>query len=91
MISFFVLRMYDVDGNGYIDPDEMVKIVQAIYDMLGTGSVKPQETAEERAKNIHFGVATRFFHSIYIKSFWFLYSFFKVCYHQPNSFPLMQR
>ena len=45
-------RMYDVDGNGYIDPDEMVKIVQAIYDMLGAGSVKPVDTAEERAKNI---------------------------------------
>ena len=44
--------MYDVDGNGYIDPDEMVKIVQAIYDMLGTGSVKPTDSAEARAKNI---------------------------------------
>ena len=25
---------------------------QAIYDMLGAGSTKPQDTAEERAKNI---------------------------------------
>ena len=44
--------MYDVDGNGVIDQDEMSKIVQAIYDMLGAGSAKPQDTAEERAKNI---------------------------------------
>jgi Ca2+-binding EF-hand superfamily protein len=57
--------MYDVDGNGVIDQDEMTKIVQvtiflciiiiilqAIYDMLGAGSMKPTDTAEERAKNI---------------------------------------
>ena len=45
--------MYDVDGNGVIDQDEMTKIVQAIYDMLGQSkSSKPQDTAEERAKNI---------------------------------------
>ena len=45
-------RMYDVDGNGVIDLEEMTKIVQAIYDMLGAGAVKPTDTAEERAKNI---------------------------------------
>ena len=61
--------MYDVDGNGVIDQDEMTKIIQvssslfyklernikifqAIYDMLGTGAVKPKDTAEERAKNV---------------------------------------
>ena len=44
--------MYDVDGNGVIDQDEMAKIVQAIYDMLGSGASKPSDTAEERAKNI---------------------------------------
>ena len=26
--------------------------MQAIYDMLGAGAVKPTDTAEERAKNI---------------------------------------
>ena len=48
----FNFRMYDVDGNGVIDLEEMTKIVQAIYDMLGAGAVKPTDTAEERAKNI---------------------------------------
>ena len=48
----FNYRMYDVDGNGVIDLEEMTKIVQAIYDMLGAGAVKPTDTAEERAKNI---------------------------------------
>ena len=53
--SNFILynfRMYDVDGNGVIDQDEMTKIVQAIYDMLGAGATKPTDSAEERAKNI---------------------------------------
>ena len=44
--------MYDVDGNGVIDQEEMTKIVQAIYDMLGAGATRPPDSAEERAKNI---------------------------------------
>jgi len=48
----WAFRMYDVDGNGVIDQDEMTKIVQAIYDMLGAGATKPTDSAEERAKNI---------------------------------------
>ena len=126
LTNFFFPRMYDVDGNGVIDQEEMTKIVQvkptyntipcptkstpkyckkycclpwntanwdsnfpqwktpinllahiannlwinslewenggnirlkcyemqAIYDMLGAGAVKPTDTAEERAKNI---------------------------------------
>jgi len=43
---------WDPDGNGVIDQDEMTKIVQAIYDMLGAGATKPTDSAEERAKNI---------------------------------------
>ena len=44
----YICRMYDVDGNGVIDQDEMTKIVQAIYDMLGAGATKPTDSAEER-------------------------------------------
>ena len=44
--------MYDVDGNGTIDPEEMTKVVQSIYDMLGQGAVKPKDTAERRTKFI---------------------------------------
>ena len=51
-LIFYTYRMYDVDGNGVIDQDEMTKIVQAIYDMLGAGATKPTDSAEERAKNI---------------------------------------
>ena len=43
---FFCYRMYDVDGNGVIDQEEMTKIVQAIYDMLGAGATKPTDSAE---------------------------------------------
>ena len=48
----WAFRMYDVNGNGFIDQKEMTKIIQAIYDMLGAGAVKPTNTADERAKNI---------------------------------------
>ena len=52
VLTILTSRMYDVDGNGVIDQEEMTKIVQAIYDMLGAGATKPTDSAEERAKNI---------------------------------------
>ena len=30
---------YDIDGNGKIDKKEMVKIIEAIYDLLGKQNV----------------------------------------------------
>ena len=44
--------MYDVDNNGVIDQAEMKKIVQSIYDIIGTGATRPRDTAEERAMKI---------------------------------------
>ena len=46
-------RMYDLGrGSGVIYQDEMTKMVQAIYDMLGASAKKPTDSAEEHAKNI---------------------------------------
>ena len=51
-------RMYDLDGNGELDVDEMIKIVQDIYAMqrvyskLGANIERPTESAEETAKQI---------------------------------------
>ena len=46
--------MYDVDGNGVIDPGEMSKIVHSIYKMMGPNqaAVDQYETPQERAANI---------------------------------------
>ena len=43
--------MYDVDDNGFIDQDEMTKIVKVIYKMVDIDELN-LISAEERAKNI---------------------------------------
>ena len=37
-------RMYDVDGNGWIDLGEMTKLVGSIYKMLGQHQLLKQAT-----------------------------------------------
>ena len=37
-------RMYDVDGNGTIEPEEMSRIVHSIYAMMGPDQVKGNVT-----------------------------------------------
>ena len=46
--------MYDVDGNGVIDPEEMTKIVNSIYSMMGPNKavVDQYKSPQERAKSI---------------------------------------
>ena len=34
-ILYLSIRMYDVDGNGVIELQEMIKIVASIYKMMG--------------------------------------------------------
>lgn len=49
----WAFKMYDVDGNGLIELHEMTKIVQAIYNMLGSAvTSRSPDTAEERALKI---------------------------------------
>ena len=36
--------MYDVDGNGVIDLEEMIKIVASIYKMMGENQVSQKLT-----------------------------------------------
>ena len=46
-------RMFDIDENGSIDLDEMTKIVQSIYGMLGSNAdVMIESTPEARAKAV---------------------------------------
>ena len=49
-----ICSMYDVDGNGWIDLEEMTKLVGAIYKMIGTQ--QPHLAQYESAKEIAKGV-----------------------------------
>ena len=46
--------MYDVDGNGVIEPEEMTKIVNSIYAMMGPNQtvMDQYESPPERAESI---------------------------------------
>uniref|UniRef100_A0A915LAP1 EF-hand domain-containing protein n=1 Tax=Romanomermis culicivorax TaxID=13658 RepID=A0A915LAP1_ROMCU len=52
-ISSFALGMYDIDGNGTIEEKEMIKIIEAIYEMLGPEVTRNAEDSPSvRAKMI---------------------------------------
>ena len=48
----WAFKMYDIDDDGVIVEDEMVKIVRAIYDVIEAGKMKPIDSPEERARTI---------------------------------------
>ncbi|KAI1715172.1 EF hand domain-containing protein [Ditylenchus destructor] len=49
----WAFRMYDIDGNGTIDEKEMIKMIEAIYEMLGPEVTKSaDDSPRKRAKMI---------------------------------------
>ena len=49
----WAFRMYDVDGSGVIEPNEMVKVVEAIYCMWGDDATEPTTISpKDRAMKI---------------------------------------
>ena len=46
------MHRVDVDQNVVIDPEEMLKVVQAIYSMLRKDATEPMSVADERARKI---------------------------------------
>lgn len=48
----WAFRMYDINGDGKIDRNEMVKIVQALYEMLGPGAASDDDTPEQRTQAV---------------------------------------
>ncbi|CAF5171410.1 unnamed protein product, partial [Rotaria magnacalcarata] len=59
----WAFKMYDIDSNGSIDRQEMLKIIESIYDLLGAGgsqnasngmnsSRDPDDTPESRTSQI---------------------------------------
>ena len=84
--------MYDVDGNGTIDQDEMIKIVEAIYFMHSgneddKSSSKPDMDilAENVAKEIFSQIVT-----ILISLLKSSASNLWRCFHSIRSFPMAQ-
>ena len=48
----WAFKLYDVDGNGLITQYEMTKVVESIYDMLGTDVLGTSDSANERAAKV---------------------------------------
>ena len=50
----WVFNLYDINGDGYISPEEMLVIVTSIYEMLGRRAEPPVEddTAQQHADRI---------------------------------------
>ena len=48
----WTFKLYDVDGNGTISQHEMTKVVQSIYDIIGSNMLPSNETAKERAEKV---------------------------------------
>ena len=46
----WAFKLYDIDGNGSVSQEEMIKVVQSIYDMLGAGSLESNDKARNRAE-----------------------------------------
>ncbi|XP_064486495.1 neuronal calcium sensor 2-like isoform X2 [Ornithodoros turicata] len=46
----WAFRMYDINKDGRIEQKEMIKIIQALYEMLGPGATAEEDTPEERTK-----------------------------------------
>ncbi|GAU94193.1 hypothetical protein RvY_06015 [Ramazzottius varieornatus] len=50
----WVFNLYDINGDGYISPEEMLAIVTSIYEMLGRRAEPPieEDTAQQHADRI---------------------------------------
>ena len=53
----WTFKLFDVDGNGLIDQSEMLKVIQAIYELLGNRNATAN-VADELVKRVFAKIDT---------------------------------
>ena len=60
----WAFHLYDLDRDGYIERDEMLKIVKAIYSMVGN-AVQLQNEVNKNVVSKLYEIDVSFFHSFF--------------------------
>ena len=54
----WTFKLFDVDGNGLMDQNEMLKVIQALHKLLGNQKAVTNNAADELVKKIFAKIDT---------------------------------